>query len=122
MNTENICTCGRYIGLTEEERIHNSLDSIFGKSEFVPMTQEEKLEIQARRETERKARIQMEINYLTEHNQPIPDRDEEITKAYNDHKYKSITQEERENNLKIYSTNYNVLRIIFGLPPLSYRN
>jgi hypothetical protein len=122
MNTQNSCSCGRYIGISQEERIHNAFDKIFGKSEFVPMTDEEKLERQAHREMEKKARKEMEINYLTEHNQPIPKSDEEITKAYNVHKYESMTQEERGKKFKQLMDNYNVIRIMFGFPGLAYKN
>lgn len=120
MNTQNSCSCGRNIGLSEEEQIHNAVDAIFGKSDFVPMTTEEKLKRQAHREIERKARKEMEINYLTKHNQPIPESDEEITNAYNAHIYDNMTQEEREKKSKQMMNAYNFLRIIRGFPGLAY--
>jgi hypothetical protein len=118
MNTQNSCSCGRNIGLSEEEQIHNAVDAIFGKSDFVPLTTEEKEQIQIKRKKEK----EMMIEYLFIHDQPIPESDKEIRKAYNLHKYESMTDEERARKNKEDILNYNVLRIIFGFPGLAYKN
>ena len=121
-NSHNECTCGRNLGISQDERIHNALDDIFGKSEYIPKTLEQK-EHERQVEKEKQIKdIEEKKAYLADHNISTEGTDSEIRQAYDECYRANMTEEERKEHYLTMARNYNVIRILFGIPPVAYKN
>lgn len=119
MSANDKCTCGRNL-ISYEEMIHNAVDDIFGKSEFIPKTPEQ-LEEEHKKILEEKAiLLEKQKQYLIERNKNVPELEDDIKKEYEECKYDNMTEDERKEHMYTFATNYNVLRIIRGFPPIAY--
>jgi hypothetical protein len=130
-NSHSECTCGRNLGMSlvlpsdmsDDERIHNSLDNIFGKSEYIPKTLEHKEHERHVEKEKQMKEIEEKKAYLANHNISTDVTDYKIIQAYEKCHYANMTEKERNEHHKTMAMNYNVIRILFNFGPgLAYPN
>lgn len=112
------CTCS--MGMSEEERIHHALDGIFGKTEFVPKTEEQKIQEANDLLEKKKAALATKRAYLVAHNISVDCSDKDIDIAYSDTVYANMTPTEKQDRFRQARLNLNINRIMFGQPGLAY--
>lgn len=120
VETCNSCTCGRYLGMSDEEKIHHAVDNFFGvKTEFKPKTPEELAQI----ETDKIKALEEKKEYLIKCEINIQDLSiEQIESAYKKCKYDNMTSDEKKNYSNVLAANYNIIRILRGWEPIAYSN
>ncbi len=114
------CTCGRNLGMSNDEKIHHALDKIFGKSEYVPKTQEQLDAERKEYEENQLYELNKKKEYLIKNNVKIPELESDIISTHEKHVYDIMTDNERKEKMRTI-TNYNVIRILFGISPLAYQ-
>ena len=113
--TPETSTCGRYLGMSQEEKTHNAVDDFFGVKT--------KEEIEQEKLAQEKL-LQEKKDYLLTNNIEINNLStDEISSKYEECKYNNLTDNEKETrSLKLLSASYNTLRIIRGFGPIVYSN